>query len=107
MKILFSCFLFIFSFKSDAQIVKFIKNPIQAKYRVYITNKPSEADQWIYRVQGPAAIRKPGHWYIVPNPQWFSKAMTVFKVDKINEADIVVYFVSVSDSAKIRNSSFN
>jgi hypothetical protein len=106
MKILFSCFLFIFSFKSNAQIVKFIKNPIQAKYRVYITSKPSEADQWIYRVKGPTDIRKPGHWYIVLNPQLFSKAMTVFKVDKINEADIVVYFVSVSDSAKIRSSSF-
>lgn len=104
---LFSCFLLISSFESDAQIVKFIKNPIQAKYRVYITNRPSEADQWIYRVKGPTDIRKPGHWYIVSNPQLFSKAMTLYKVEKLKEADIVVYFVSVSDSAMIRNSSFN
>lgn len=107
MKTLLSCILFILSIKSEAQIVKFIKNPIQAKYRVYITNKPSEADQWIYRVKGPTDIRKPGHWFIVSNPQLFSKAMTLYKVDKIKEADIVVYFVSISDSAMIRNNSFN
>jgi hypothetical protein len=83
-------------------VVKFIKNPYQAKYRVYITKSPVKATQWIYRVKGPADIRKPGHWYIVTNPQLFSNAMSLYEVDKIKEADIVVYYVSTTDSAQIR-----
>ena len=82
-------------------MVKFIKNEYQAKYRVYITNTPKEANQWIYRVQGPADIRKPGEWYIIKNPQLFKEAITMYKVDKKNDADIIVYFVSTKDSAKI------
>ena len=85
-----------------AQIVKFIKNPYQAKYKVYISSQPKGATHWIYPVKSPADIRKGGHWYIVTNPQLFSNAMTLYKVEKIEEADFIVYYVSNSDSAMIR-----
>lgn len=88
-------------FTSSAQSVKFIKNQYQAKYRVFITNNPKEATQWIYKVPGPTDIRKPGEWYIVKNQQLFRDAVSLFKVDKKDEADIIVYYVSMRDSAKI------
>ena len=87
---------------TSAQIVKFIKNEYQAKYKVYISNQPKEATHWIYRVKLPSDIRKGGHWYVVTNPQLFSNAMTLYKVEKIEEADFIVYYVSNSDSAMIR-----
>jgi hypothetical protein len=87
---------------ASAQIVKFIKNPYQAKYKVYISSQPKGATHWIYPVKSPADIRKGGHWYIVTNPQLFSNAMTLYKVEKIEEADFIVYYVSNSDSAMIR-----
>jgi hypothetical protein len=82
-------------------MVKFIKNPLQAKYRVFISNSSKGATHWIYRVAGPTDIRNPGEWYIVPNPQLFKNAMTLFKVKDREEADLVVYYVSVRDSARI------
>jgi hypothetical protein len=85
----------------SAQSVKFIKNPYQAKFRVFISNNPKEATQWIYKVTGPTDIRKPGEWYIVKNQQLFRDAVSLFKVDKKDEADIIVYYVSTRDSAKI------
>ncbi len=33
----------IFIFTANGQVVKFIKNPLTAKYRVFITRKPAEA----------------------------------------------------------------
>jgi hypothetical protein len=86
---------------SSAQSVKFIKNPYQAKFRVFISSNPKEATQWIYKVTGPTDIRKPGEWYIVKNQQLFRDAVSLFKVDKKEEADIIVYYVSTRDSAKI------
>jgi len=85
----------------SAQSVKFIKNQYQAKYRVYITNNSKEATQWIYKVSGPTEIRKPGEWYIIKNQQLFRDAVSLFKVDKKDEADIIVYYVLTRDSAKI------
>ena len=82
-------------------MVKFINNPYQAKYRVYITTKSNEANQWIYRVKGPTDIRKPGEWYIVKNPLIFKQAITLYKVDKKENADMIVFYVSTKDSAKI------
>lgn len=55
----------------------------------------------IYRVQGPADIRKPGDWYIVPNPQLFKNAISVYEVKNRKDADWIVYYVSTRDSAKI------
>ena len=94
--------LLISYYNTSAQIVKFIKNPYQAKYKVYISSQSKEATHWIYPVKSPADIRKGGHWYIVTNPQLFSNAMTLYKVEKIEEADFIVYYVSNSDSAIIR-----
>ena len=99
--------LCLFSFSGNAQMVKFIKNPLQAKYRVFITNSPKGATHWIYRVAGPTDIRKPGEWYIVPNPQLFKNAMTLFEVKDRDEADLIVYYVSSRDSANIRISKGN
>ena len=97
--VLFFCGLYINT--ASAQMVKFIKNQYQAKYRVFITDKPKEANQWIYKVPGPTDIRKPGEWYVVKNPQLFKQAVNLFKVDKKDNADIIVYYVSTRDSAKI------
>jgi len=103
-KVMFSLISALFiSFTGYSQIVKFIKNPYQAKYRVFITKQPAEANQLIFKVKGPSDIRKPGHWYVVTNPQLFSNAMTLFKVNKIEEADFVVFYVSSSDSAQIKS----
>jgi hypothetical protein len=96
-----SLFIVLLSFGANSQMVKFIKNPLQAKYRVFISNTPKGATHWIYRVARPADIRKPGEWYIVPNPQLFKNAMTLFEVKDRNEADLIVYYVSKRDSAKI------
>lgn len=102
--IFFTCSLFyIFP---QAQIVKFIKNPYQAKYRVYISKNPDESSHWVYIVKSPSEITRGGEWFIVKNPQLFSNATTLYKVDKINNADLVVYFVSKKDSAQIRKSKF-
>ena len=103
MKQLISFFIIIYlgSYSSNAQMVKFIKNQYQSKYRVYITENPKEANQWIYKVKGPTDIRKPGEWYVVPNPQLFIEAVTLYKVKNKEEADLIVYYVSTRDSAKI------
>jgi hypothetical protein len=101
-KVFILIILLSYSVSGYTQIVKFIKNPYQAKYRIYISLQPKEATHWIYRVKSPVDIRKGGHWYIVTNPQLFSNAMTVYKVEKKEEADFIVYYVSNSDSAMIR-----
>jgi len=93
--------ILVLHFSSSAQMVKFIKNQYQAKHRVFITDNPKEANQWIYKVPGPTDIRKPGEWYVVKNPQLFKQAVNLFKVDKKDDADIIVYYVSTRDSANI------
>jgi hypothetical protein len=99
--ILFILLLF-FNTPLEAQWVKFIKNPLQAKYRVYITLKKEEANQWIFKVKNPTDIRKAAEWYIVENPQLFANAMKLFKTVRKENADFVVYYVSTRDSAQIR-----
>ena len=98
----FTCLFIVLSFKASTQMVKFIKNPVTANYRVFLTSKPAEATHLIYRVAGPTDIRKPGEWYIVTNPQLFKNAMTLFEVKDKKEADLIVFYVSSRDSAKIR-----
>ena len=103
-KILYIFFVLFFGqLKSSAQVVKFIKNSVQAKYRVYISPFSKNATHWIYRVSSPAEIRKPGDWYVVTNPTLFKNAMTLYEVKEKDEADFVVYFVSTRDSARIKN----
>ena len=98
---------FFATYSGKAQLVKFIKNPVTAQYRVFISDKPAGATHWIYRVPGPTDIRKPGDWYVVPNPQLFNKAVTLYEVKERNEADWIVYYVSRRDSARIIISSRN
>lgn len=93
--------LTLFSPFSYGQMVKFIKNEVSAKYRVFVTKDKREASHFIYRVSNPAEIRKPGDWYIVTNPQLFKQAMTLYEVKRKEDADFVVYYVSTRDSAKI------
>jgi hypothetical protein len=93
--------LLITALRGEAQQVKFIKNPLTAQYRVFISNKPAGATHWIYRVPGPTDIRKPGDWYIVPNPQLFKNAVTLYQVKDREEADWIVYYVSRRDSANV------
>lgn len=88
-------------FNTNAQIVKFIKNPVEAKYRVWITEKKKDATHFVYKVKNPTEIRKGGEWYIVTNPQLFKNAMTLFEVKKKEEADIIVYWVTNRDSARV------
>ena len=103
MKKILSFFILLISihFHASAQIVKFIKNPVEAKYRVWITEKKQDATHFVYKVKNPTDIRKGGEWYIVTNPQLFKNAMTLFEVKKKEEADIIVYWVSNRDSARI------
>lgn len=100
--ILFIILLF-FNIPLEAQWVKFIKNPLQAKYRVYTTLKKEEANQWIFKVKNPTDIRKAAEWYVVENPQMFANAMKLFKTVRKEDADFVIYYVSTRDSAQIRN----
>lgn len=100
---LFVLFLIFFNKSLEAQWVKFIKNPLQAKYRVYITLKKEEANQWIFKVKNPTDIRRAAEWYVVENPQLFGTAMKLFETNKKEDADIVVYYVSTRDSAQIRS----
>ena len=76
----------------NAQVVKFIKNPLQAKYRVYITNNPEEANLWVYKVQKYENALSNGLWYIVDNPQLFKNATLLFKVLKPEDADLIVFY---------------
>jgi len=87
--------------KGQSQIVKFIKNAVAAKYRVYITQNKREATHLIFRVSSPSEIRKAGHWYVVSNPILFKNSITLYEVKKKSNADIVVFYVSNPDSASI------
>jgi hypothetical protein len=96
----------LFNKSLEAQWVKFIKNPLQAKYRVYITSKKEEANQWIFKVKNPTDIRRAAEWYVVENPQLFANAMKLFRTTTKEDADIVVYYVSTRDSAQIRPAKY-
>lgn len=74
------------------QTVKFIKNPLQAKYRVFVTSKPEEANLFVYKVHKFEEAIGAGLWYIVENPMLFKDAMTVFQVKSKDEADLIVYY---------------
>jgi hypothetical protein len=90
--LLFSAIVFLGNLNSSAQIVKFIKNPLNVKYRVYITNNPKEATLFVFKVDRPEKAIANGLWYIVENPILFSNAMNLFQVNSIDEADLIVYY---------------
>ena len=92
-----SIFIFLFSifiFTVNGQVVKFIKNPLTAKYRVFVTQKPAEATLFVYKTKKFEEAIGAGLWYIVDNPILFNNAMTLFKVKRKEEADIIVYYTN-------------
>ena len=97
-------FLFIVMiFNVNAQIVKFIKNPITAKYRVFITNQPSKATLFVYKTKKYVEAIGAGLWYIVDNPVLFNNAMTLYEVKRKEEADLIVYYTNKKSEAGYKN----
>ena len=93
-------FLFIVTiFNVNAQIVKFIKNPLTAKYRVFITRKPAEATLFVYKTKKYEEAIGAGLWYIVDNPMVFKNAMTLFEVKRKEEADLIVFYTNKKTEA--------
>ena len=82
-----------------AQVVKFIKNPLTAKYRVYITKNSNEATIFVYKVQKYEEAIGAGLWYIVENPMIFKEVMTVIEVNKKEDADLIVYYTKDKNKA--------
>jgi hypothetical protein len=97
-------FLFIVTiFNVNAQIVKFIKNPLTAKYRVFITNQPSQATLFVYKTKKYGEAIGAGLWYIVDNPVLFNNAMTLYEVKRKEEADLIVYYTNKKSEAGYKN----
>ena len=82
-----------------SQVVKFIKNPVTAKYRVYITKDPKEATIFVYKAKKYEEALGAGLWYIVENPMIFKEAMTLFEVKKKEDADLIVYYTNDKNEA--------
>jgi len=85
----------------NAQVVKFIKNKITTKYRVFVTKNKRQATHFIFRVSRPYDIKKTDEWYVISNPMLFKDATTLFEVKKIEQADLIVYYFSTRDSEMI------
>ena len=90
-------------FNVNAQIVKFIKNPLTAKYRVFITNQPSQATLFVYKTKKYEEAIGAGLWYIVDNPVLFKNAMTLYEVKRKEEADLIVYYTNKKSEAGYKN----
>ena len=89
----------IFIFTANGQVVKFIKNPLTAKYRVFITRKPAEATLFVYKTKKYEEGISAGLWYIVDNPMVFKNAMTLFEVKQKEEADLIVFYTNKKSEA--------
>ena len=100
---IFIALFFIFISNVNGQIVKFIKNPLTSKYRVFITNQPSEASLFVYKTKKYEEAIGAGLWYIVENPVLFKNAMTLFEVKRKEEADLIVYYTNKKSEAGYKN----
>lgn len=87
----------------NGQVVKFIKNPINVKYRVYETQIESEANLIVYKVAKYDEAIRPGLWYIVENPALFKEAITLCKVLEKDDADLIVYYTADKRKAGYKN----
>ena len=99
-------FIFLFSIfisNANGQIVKFIKNPLTAKYRVYVTQQPSEATIFVFKTKKYNEAIGAGVWYIVDNPILFKNAMTLYEVKHKEEADLIVYYTKKKSEAGYKN----
>lgn len=90
---------FIFISNVNGQIVKFIKNPLTAKYRVYVSQQPSEATLFVFKTKKYDEAIGAGLWYIVDNPISFKNAMTLYVVKHKEEADLIVYYTKKKSEA--------
>ena len=97
---LFIVFLFSICIPNvNGQVVKFIKNPLTAKYRVYVTQQPSEATLFVYKTKKYEEAIGAGLWYIVHNPMLFKNAMLLFEVKHKEEADWIVFYTKKKSEA--------
>lgn len=100
------CIVFLFIIcmsKVNGQVVKFIKNPLTAKYRVYVTQQPAEATLFVYKTKKYEEAIGAGLWYIVDNPMLFKNAMTLYKVKHKDEADWIVFYTKKKSEAGYKN----
>jgi len=101
---LFIVFLFSICIPNvNGQVVKFIKNPLTAKYRVYVTQQPSEATLFVYKTKKYEEAIGAGLWYIVDNPLLFKNAMLLFEVKHKEEADCIVFYTNKKSEAGYKN----
>jgi hypothetical protein len=98
-KAIFIFLFFIFHFTVNGQVVKFIKNPLTAKYRVFVTQKPAEATLFVYKTKKFEEAIGAGLWYIVDNPILFKNAMTLFEVKRKEKADLIVFYTNKKSEA--------
>lgn len=97
------CFIIISNlFESKGQAVKFIKNEVTAKYKVYITKDSNEANLFVFKVNKYEDAIGAGLWFIVDNPTLFKNAMTLFEIKNKDQADLVIYYTKNKKSAGYR-----
>jgi hypothetical protein len=83
---------------SFTQCYKLVQNEVTAKYRVYFTKNKSEANILGYQVSSYAEILKPGLIYLAP--MYFNKATPVYKVNSVDKADLIIFWVGKKEDAK-------
>ncbi len=103
LKAVFTLLFSIFISNVNGQIVKFIKNPLTAKYRVFITQQPSQATLFVYKTKKYEEAIGAGLWYIVENPVLFKNSMTLYEVKPKEEADLIVYYTNKKSEAGYKN----
>jgi hypothetical protein len=94
MKILILIIISILSLTTNAQTVKWIKNPVIANHQVFVTKNIKEAHLVVFKVNSPDRCLKAGLWYEVENPQLFKSAITLYKVNSLDKADLIIYYTN-------------
>lgn len=95
MKRLLVTMFILLSLNAYSQIVKFVKSPFQAKYRVYVTDNRYQADIWVFLVDNPWEASSQGRWYVVNNPTLFtSKATKLYRVENRFKADFTIWITT-------------
>jgi hypothetical protein len=83
---------------SFTQCYKLVQNEVTAKYRIYITKNKSEANILGYQVSSYVEVLKPGLIYFAPI--YFNKATPVYKVNSVDKADLIIFWVSKKEDAQ-------
>jgi hypothetical protein len=90
-----SCFI---SLNAIPQSYKIVQNEVTAKYRIYITKHKKEANVLGYQVDSYTKVLKPGLIYFAPI--YFTMATPVYKVNSVEKADIIIYWVEKKEDVK-------